>query len=492
MRTSFQTYVFLGVFAFCLLPLMLLRGLGIMNANAIWITPPLLVISYVAAHYATRPIRELASVAQRIRDGELHARVATRLRGPWAQIAATLADLAERLESTTQHFDREVGERTEALNRKADQLRALGQVGQEVAAVLEPSALLHFVVRVMRGTFSYDLVAVVQDEGDHLVLAAGAVRGLPDVPLGRIFSSRSPETASLIEGLRGNGTISNNPTPLVEAIPAQTELTVPIRLGSRSIGGIVVQSRQDNAFDEDDVFTARTIAGQVAVALENARLFAAERQLRNLAITEERNRIARELHDTLAQGFMGILMHLRAMQGAESAQAAEVHRAQAEMLAQEGLEEARRSVWNLRPERLERRGLFGAVKDEVERIKRTEGLTVRLEISGDSDTVPPSLAAGVLRITQEALHNVLKHARARHVQVRLTVGSDLIALMITDDGVGFDPNAAVDSPRSTAGFGLRGMRERALLLDGTFRLDTAPDHGTTIHVQIPLRRGEMK
>lgn len=252
---------------------------------------------------------------------------------------------------------------------------------------------------------------------------------------------------------------------------------------------MVVQSRQATAFDDDDIFTVRTIAGQVAVALENARLFAAEKHLRSLAITAERNRIAREIHDTLAQSFMGILVHLRALQGAQSAEIAEKHRVQAEMLAQEGLEEARRSVWNLRPERLERRGLAGALQDEIERIQQPGELSAHLEIIGDADSLPPPQAAGVLRITQEALHNVVKHAHARQVHVRLRVGEKDIELDITDDGVGFDA-ANIVPDKLGSGFGLRGMRERARLLGGDLDIDTAPNAGTKITTRIPLDRGD--
>lgn len=489
MQTSIRTRTFLLLAGLCTVPLLMLRALGVMQSQGLWLIPPLLVVVFFVAEWISRPVRELAAIAQRMRNGQLHARLAARLPQPWDDIATVMESLADQLDTTLRHLDKEVSERTEALNRKADQLRALGQVGREVAAVLDPASLLHFVVRVMRGTFAYDLVAVMQDEGDHFVLTACAARGVQEVPLGRVYSVRSPDVAFLRDGMKGNGIISHQPIPISDTIRAQTELIVPIRMGTRSIGAMVVQSRQATAFDDDDIFTVRTIAGQVAVALENARLFAAEKHLRSLAITAERNRIAREIHDTLAQSFMGILVHLRALQGAQSAEIAEKHRVQAEMLAQEGLEEARRSVWNLRPERLERRGLAGALQDEIERIQQPGELSAHLEIIGDADSLPPPQAAGVLRITQEALHNVVKHAHARQVHVRLRVGEKDIELDITDDGVGFDA-ANIVPDKLGSGFGLRGMRERARLLGGDLDIDTAPNAGTKITTRIPLDRGD--
>jgi signal transduction histidine kinase len=252
----------------------------------------------------------------------------------------------------------------------------------------------------------------------------------------------------------------------------RAELAVPVRLGDRLLGMLVVQSIREGSFDAEDLFTVRTIAGQVAVALENARLFAAERQLRDLAVTEERNRMAREIHDTLAQGFMGIIMQLRAMHGAGDADTARFHHEQAEALAQESLQEARRSVWNLRPLRLEGKGLAGALAAEVEGVERRSGLRATLSTEGDTDRLPPPVEAALLRIAQEALHNTVKHADAE--------------LSVTDDGVGFAVPGGSGATTSGGGFGLGGMAERAGLLGGHLRAESVPGAGCRIIAQMPL------
>src|SRR5690606_37104847 len=121
------------------------------------------------------------------------------------------------------------------------------------------------------------------------------------------------------------------------------------------------------------------------------------------------------------QGFMGILVHLRAMQGAADPAVSEMHRAQAEALAKESLDEARRSVWNLRPRRLEGKGLAGALEEEVERVRAQAGIAATLHVVGDVAEVGAPAAAALLRIAQEALHNTVKHAGATAVEVRLEV-----------------------------------------------------------------------
>lgn len=466
------------------LPLFALPLFGLATGAVLWLLPVVLAGAYAAAQALARPFESLLAMAGRLRAGELDARALPTGDPDLALLGQVLAELAERLEAVTRHMEEQVAQRTAALNRKADQLRAVGQIGQQVAGVLEPDALFHFVVRVLRGSFGHDVVAILQRQGEHLVLAACAARGVEEVPLGRVFAA-------------------GGALPLVATLPARSELAVPLRLAGRDLGTLVVQSERAGAFDADDRFVLETIAGQVAVALENARLFAAEKQLRDLAITAERQRLSREIHDTLAQGFMGILMHLRAMQGAATPAAAELHREQAEALARESLQEARRSVWNLRPRPLEGKGLAGALADEVENLARgapsgsprAEGSGVRpaaevgpraqLQVEGDPDRVPAAAEAALLRIAQEALHNVRKYARAGQVTVRLAVQDEWVELQVSDDGGGFDP-AQVAVGAHAGGFGLAGMAERARLLGGELRVEAAVGRGCRVTARIPL------
>lgn len=479
-------------------PILVAYLLGMATARAFWLLVPLLPVAYAAARWFSRPFREVTGVARRLIDGDLGARPSAPLPEDWQGLADALTTVARRLDDLTRRFDEQVGLRTAELNRKADQLRALGQVGRQVAAVLAPAQLLPYVVKLMRGTFAYDLVAVMQEEDGCLVLTAGAARGVPDFPRQR-FSFGDPAIASIEAGIQGDGEISGEPARLIEAIEAKSQLVAPIRMGERALGALVVQSQRAGALDEDDLFTVQTIAGQVAVALENARLLDAERQLREFAVAEERNRLAREIHDTLAQAFMGILMHLRAMPGAADAETARAHREQAELLAQEGLQEARRSVWNLRPRSLEEKSFVSALSDELKRLQLRSGVSAILETPGDAaglvERLSPRKQDGLLRIAQEALHNVAKHARAARVTVRLAATPAWVELTVKDDGVGFSPAkdtpaagqepAHAEKPSTGGGFGLAGMRERAHLLGGELWIDSVPGKGTTVTVRLP-------
>jgi signal transduction histidine kinase len=219
-------------------------------------------------------------------------------------------------------------------------------------------------------------------------------------------------------------------------------------------------------------------------------LAAAERRA---GVLEERQRLAREIHDTLAQGFAAIVMHLEqadvatcnALPSDASASVVRPHLDHARAIARENLEEARRMLTALRPELLDQTGGLGAA---IERVasdwSRRSGIPCAFRVTGDVLQLHSEVEVMLLRITQELLANVRKHASASHVTVTLSYISDVVALDVRDDGVGF----SIDS--ATGGFGLHGLRERTQQLGGSVDIDSAPSEGTTVSVTIPAFRTE--
>jgi signal transduction histidine kinase len=221
-------------------------------------------------------------------------------------------------------------------------------------------------------------------------------------------------------------------------------------------------------------------------------------QAREYAVLQERNRLAREIHDTLAQGFTGIVIQLEAAEDSlhDDPQEAQAHIARARTLARESLAEARRSVQALRPHLLEQRDLSFALKYYVEQM--TAGTPVLAEVIVEG-TPPPTLPTDterhLLRVGLEALTNTLKHANARHVRVRLAFSSDGVYLSVTDDGNGFDTKAAWigadsllrDKDAAEQGFGLAAMRERAERIGGRLRVESTPGKGCTVSLTIPVQ-----
>ena len=207
-------------------------------------------------------------------------------------------------------------------------------------------------------------------------------------------------------------------------------------------------------------------------------------QFMKRAVRAERERMARELHDSVAQAFTAILVELRGMQ--ETAHAApeltDAYLDQLRALAQSGLAETRRAVHALRPQALVGCDLATALRRTVVQVTLGTTLEVDITLPDAAGPLRPSVEAEVLRIAQEAVTNTLKHAHARHLVVELSLSMGCLYLLIRDDGRGFDAAAG-------SGDGLRNMRARAAALGGVLSISSAAGRGTTIALTVPLASG---
>jgi len=212
-----------------------------------------------------------------------------------------------------------------------------------------------------------------------------------------------------------------------------------------------------------------------------AELAAAERRE---GILEERQRLAREIHDTLAQGFTSIVMHLEAAeQGLSDPGTTQKHIDRARSTARSSLEQARRVVRDLRPDSLEKQSLPDAIGRAALQWGEETGIPVSAKATGDPIPLHPNIEVTLLRAAQEALHNIHKHARATEVQLTLSYMGDVVILDVQDDGVGLDGAA----PSSfSGGYGLQAMRERVEVCGGSLTLESDPGEGTTVVITIPL------
>ncbi len=256
-----------------------------------------------------------------------------------------------------------------------------------------------------------------------------------------------------------------------------------VAAGGTGVGVLALGSRTPRGLRQG-MGRMEVLSAQVALALQNWRLV---QQAQQAAILDERQRLAREIHDTLAQDFTSIVMHLEAAEGAlpDGAATLRQHLVQAREMAREGLVQARRLVWATRPEILERTSLPLAIERVIEQWAETSGVEARVSITGKPCPLPPGVEVALLRATQEALANVRKHAQASSVCVTLSYMGDLVVLDVQDDGAGFDPELA----GATGCFGLAAMRERVEQLDGDLIVESMPGGGTTLVVEIPLPGG---
>ena len=258
-------------------------------------------------------------------------------------------------------------------------------------------------------------------------------------------------------------------------------LGVPIVSADGVIGAFYLTEKQGGAtFDADDEAVIELLASHAAIAITNARLYERSREL---SIISERNRLALELHDVVSQKLFSVMLTAEAA-AAQLDRDPDAARAQLERtreLARESLDELRSLILGLRPPELERDGLAGALRKELEMLARIHGIEIDLEIEG-SDPAAGSNGDGerefaILRIAHEALNNAVRHAGADHVTVRLSQRPDVVTVEVRDDGVGFDPHSAEVRSRH---LGLTSMEERARELGGRLEIRSAPGSGTTV------------
>jgi two-component system, NarL family, sensor kinase len=261
--------------------------------------------------------------------------------------------------------------------------------------------------------------------------------------------------------------------------------SIPLKAHEKMLGILNLASQEKIELSADELSMLYTVGDMLSIAVERAILF---QQSAEMGAVEERNRLAREIHDTLAQGLAGIAMQLETADelleynGERTRIQKIVQNALA--LARTNLEEARRSVLDLRAAPLEGRSLSEALIDLAASFKNSE-LEIQCHCKGAERPIPIRIEVGLYRIAQEAMMNAVNHSHASKVDLELTVTPGRLILVLNDNGVGFEPSITPDGR-----FGLIGLNERANLLGGTLKIESLPGHGTKVEVVVPMIKEE--
>jgi GAF domain-containing protein/HAMP domain-containing protein len=377
----------------------------------------------------------------------------------------------------------------EAEQRRAEQFRVVTEVGRHITSILDADELLEEIARLLKEAFGYYLITIGVIEGDEVVFKAGAKTHWPE-----------PQFRPAPVKLGGRGItawVASTGEPLLvpdvsqepryihwpDAAETRSELAVPLKTKTLVIGVLNVESDRLNAFDESDLEVLQSLANQAAIAIENARLY---EQAQQVAIVEERSRLARELHDSVTQSlYSSTLLAEAAQRLARTGDLQHVNDYLARLgeITQQALKEMRLLVYELRPLPLREEGLVGALNQRLDAVERRAGVEARLVVEGELD-LPATVEEELYRIAQEALNNALKHAAPTSVTVTIRAGGGRSELEVVDDGEGFDPSAVGDE----GGMGLVSMRERAEKLGGTLQLISAPAKGTRVKVSLTTYR----
>jgi len=379
----------------------------------------------------------------------------------------------------------------EELQKQVQSLRALNQVALTVSQSLVLDDVLNNALDAVVNVMETDTGWIYLLAEGETTLRLRAQRGLSE----RLVRQVAEQGVGV--GLDGWVTQTGEPLLIEDAsrtpphpLPVSIEeglrsfAVVPLRAKENVMGTLGVATRGDRRFTDDEVELLSAISGQVGLAVENARLY---RRSRQAAILDERNRVAREIHDSLAQGLIGIIVQLEAVERVARRRPEQAVKAlqRALNLARHSLQEARRSVWGLRPRTLEDQTLAEAIGNHITTVQETGSLVLRFSTSGEERALSPDVETNLFRITQEALNNVQRHAQAHNAHVHLSFEGEQVRLVVQDDGVGLLPANLSAPPNGDGGFGLIGMQERASLLGGEMRVSSVPAEGTQVEVIVP-------
>jgi signal transduction histidine kinase len=370
-------------------------------------------------------------------------------------------------------------------------------IGRALAGETQLERVLELVVKRSRALVEARVMLLALREGDELVIRAAS---------GEVDHSQMQLAIPLEDSLSGYVQRSgraqrlSHSTPgisalLLKAFGAHTELVVPLRFRGQGLGVLAALDRLCDGpeFSAEDERLMTAFATSAATAVATARDVAAEGLRRSLQAAErERTRWARELHDQTLQDLAGLKVMLSGARRAKEREQVDRILEHAIEHAQLGIDALRGLVTELRPAALDELGTAPALRALIDRTSTTAGLEIELSVDlayekGSADTRhAPELESTIYRLVQEALTNVVKHSGASRVTVAVIEDDATVQLTVTDDGAGFQTDAA------SQGFGLIGMRERIALLGGDLSFDSQPGAGTTVTARIPVQRRPLE
>ncbi len=454
--------------------LFLLLGLGIVI--------PTLVVMF-GVRQITEPVAKLIAGAQEISGGKYGQQIHVHT--------------GDELEDLTTQFNRMSTELRESYAQLEDRVAARTQelaTLNRIAAVASRSLNLE---EVMQTALEETLQALKLDmgsafnleaDGEHLRLMAGCNLP-PDFP----YSSQNRSyTGSAVELAAQAGQPLAWPAeefpdidmrPWLAKVGIAQVITVPLLAKAKLVGVFNMGSLQVHEISPEECDLLASIGQQIGVAVENAHLY---QQAEETATLAERTRLARELHNSVTQSLYSVTLFAEAAASqldAHNFPTAREHLEELRDTAQEALREMRLLIFELRPPALEQKGLSAAIQERLEAVEARGGIQSKLLVEGE-ERLALDVQKELYFIAQEALNNVLKHARANEVRVELLYALDAVCLEVSDNGIGFDLSKV-----RRGGMGLEGLRARTRLLGGTLDLESIPGKGTKINVRVPRMRG---
>jgi len=399
------------------------------------------------------------------------------------------ADEAQR--ASEQRHRQMLEQRVEARTRE---LSTLLEVSQNVASTLELELLLDLILEQLKLVVDYSGVAILELEGQDLAVRAYHGPASQETALRMRFHAEEHahhrqiirnQKPVIIADARGDDPLAQAfrelSTTLLEPYfgYVYSWMGAPLVTKGQVSGILVLHHTEPNYYSAQDASLVMAFANQAAVAIENAQLY---EQAQQLAVVEERQRLARELHDSVTQTLYSVTLYAQAAHMAMSAgkqDEAIENLDELRNMAREAMTDMRLLIFELHPPRLEEEGLAAALQGRLASVETRTGLQTELHVEEERRLLL-SVEEELYWIAQEALNNVVKHAQAKKVTVRLQYDDETACLAVSDDGIGFEPAEA----RQSGGMGFRGMAERAERINGKLEVESAPGQGTMLRVTV--------
>jgi two-component system, NarL family, sensor histidine kinase DevS len=376
----------------------------------------------------------------------------------------------------------------EAATKWSAQLESLNQVMNPLVSDFELSSLLETVCERLRELIDARLVAIALPHGERALRVDAAAGETAEEFAGMLLGERS-KSMRVLDRRQSERIDSVLEDPEIDQevgrkFHVRTALYVPLMLRDTAIGVVIAHDKLggDGRFTDEDRRLSEVFAARAAVAVDLTQRVARDALQRVVTAQElERRRLARELHDETGQSLTSILLGLRAIEEALTPDDARAAAASVRELVLSTLQDVRRLAVELRPKALDDFGLVPALERLTATFAEQTGIDVHFQAMLPSTRLPAEVETTLYRIVQEALTNVVKHARANRVSILLTRKDGGVTVVIEDDGGGFDP-----ANTSDGGLGLIGMRERVALVGGRIAIESGPESGTTLVAEVPL------
>lgn len=458
---------------------------GVWRTTMIALIACVLLVSLLAPllnRHIIHPVEALSKGVSEITSGNLDYVVTAANQDELGSLAESFDQMRQELKSSYM----EIG-------RREKEALALYQLGTRISASLTLSELLDSVAEASVELLSADIgmIGLYDEASQEIVMkAAAGVRAEAHKGMRMLVCPHTPGSA-LLEGLPvfaeayDQNNLLHTDNSLLADERIVSILAVPLHFGEKFLGAIEVMTRDRRQFTQQDAKLLVRLAHHVVVSIENAQLY---QQLRHMATLEERDRLAREMHDHLAQllGYVNVraAMAEELLTDGRLAQAKE-SLAELKRTAKIAYTDVREEIFNLRTSVSARVGLLPTLRSYLVEYHTHYGLETRLLYEHEALTEFPSeVASQLLRIIQEALTNVRKHASASLAWVRFIQERGLVCIQVEDNGLGFSPEHPGSNGRQF--YGLQIMRERAEIIGGSLSLDSEPGRGTRVTVRIPI------